>query len=109
MMQEFLSLFRPSKKKKVPVKLGDVAWSESQLYIGEFPKYNPDDLIGRKGFKIYQNMMLDEQVKAVVKFKRDAITSRDFVFMLDDERVGEKEAENRRTCSTTWRDRSTMV
>ena len=95
MMQEFLSLFRPSKKKKVPVKLGDVAWSESQLYIGEFPKYNPDDLIGRKGFKIYQNMMIDEQVKAVVKFKRDAITSRDFVFMLDDERVGEKEAENR--------------
>ena len=93
MMQGFLNLFRP--KQKFPVKMGDVAWSESQLYVGDFPKYNPDDLIGRKGFKIYRNMMIDEQVKAVVKFKRDAITSRDFVFVLDDERVSETEAKNR--------------
>jgi hypothetical protein len=96
MMAEFLSLFRPSKKNDKPKpKMGDVAWSESQLYRGAFPKYNPDDLIGRKGFKIYRNMMLDEQVKAVVKFKRDAITSRDFTFTLDDERLSEKEAERR--------------
>ena len=60
------------------VRAGDVGWSESQLYVGSVPKYNPDELIGRKGHSIYRKMLLDEQVKAVVKFKRDAITSRDF-------------------------------
>jgi len=33
-------------------------------------------------------MMQDEQVKAVVKFKRDAVTSRDFMFVLDGEKYG---------------------
>ena len=75
--------------------MGSVGWAESQLYNGNFPKYNPDELIGRKGFKIYRQMMLDEQVKAVVKFKRDAITSRDFYFTLNDERLTEDEADHR--------------
>jgi SPP1 gp7 family putative phage head morphogenesis protein len=48
------------------------------LYADNIPKYNPDTLIGRKGHGIYRQMMQDEQVKAVVKFKRDAITGRDF-------------------------------
>jgi len=94
MMAELRSLFR-SAPEPVPVQQGDVAWSESQLYTGDFPKYNPDDLIGRKGFKIYRKMMIDEQVKAVVKFKRDAITSRDFLFKLEDDRVPEEEAKRR--------------
>jgi SPP1 gp7 family putative phage head morphogenesis protein len=88
-------IFKPKQTEKPKVKMGDVAWAESQLYTGNFPKYNPDDLIGRKGFKIYRNMLLDEQVKAVVKFKRDAITSRDFVFQLDDDRLSESEADKR--------------
>jgi phage gp29-like protein len=94
MMAGLLNLFKKQPKPK-PLKMGDVGWSESYLYGGDFPKYNPDDLIGRKGAKIYRTMLLDEQVKAVVKFKRDAITSRDFIFMLDDDRLSEKEADNR--------------
>lgn len=39
------------------------------------PRYNPDSLIGRKGYAIYSQMMQDEQVKAVVQFRRDAILS----------------------------------
>lgn len=80
-------------KDPVPASLGtEAAWSESSMYKGaDFPKYNPDDLLTRKGYAIYSKMMLDEQVKAVVRFKRDAITSRDFVFDLDDDDLSEDE------------------
>lgn len=78
---------------KPAVKLGnEEAWSESSMYRGaDFPKYNPDDLLSRKGYAIYSKMMLDEQVKAVVRFKRDAITSRDFIFELDDADLSEED------------------
>lgn len=62
-----------------------IAWSDSALFnVGQFPRYNPDDLVGRKGLRIYDYMMQDEQVKAVVKFKRDAITAREWTFKFDD-------------------------
>jgi SPP1 gp7 family putative phage head morphogenesis protein len=50
-----------------------------------FARYNPDILLGRKGYGIYDQMMVDEQVQAVMKFKRDAILSRqwDFTFESD--------------------------
>ena len=66
---------------RVPSQLTEeIAWAESKLFMRDVSKFNPDDLIGRKGFGIYSKMMIDEQVKAVVHFKRDAITSRDFFF-----------------------------
>lgn len=69
----------PGTTKKMPA--GDVAWSESVLYSQKgWEKYNPDSLMGRKGYDIYQRMMQDEQVKAVVRFKRDAIASRPWYF-----------------------------
>ncbi|OGC89398.1 MAG: hypothetical protein A2W25_00855 [candidate division Zixibacteria bacterium RBG_16_53_22] len=74
----------------------EVAWSESSMYRGAtFPKYNPDALIGRKGFGVYQKMMTDEQVKAVVRFKRDAITSRQFIITCEHESLSETETEMR--------------
>lgn len=90
-----LALFKPSKEK---LPAGDVAWSESLLYgRGDWPKYNPDDLIGRKGFGVYRKMMNDEQVKAVVKFKRDAVTSRRWYFEIEeelpDERAGDGDSD----------------
>lgn len=72
--------------------MSDVAWSLSNLYTGtDFPKYNPDDLMSRKGVKIYKTMMTDEQVKAVVRFKRDAITSRAYNFECEYEELSEEE------------------
>ena len=54
-----------------------VSWESSRLFAGsKSPRYNPDDLVGRKGLRIYKQMLNDEQVKAVVQFKRDAILSR---------------------------------
>ena len=84
------------KAETLPEK--DVGWSErSAIYtLRDFEKYNPDDLIGRKGYGIYRKMMIDEQVKAVVKFKRDAVTSRDYMFELDGEKYNLSEEECQR-------------
>jgi len=74
------------------VNTKEVAWSESSLYSGvDFPKYNPDSLIGRKGYAIYGKMMTDEQIKAVVRFKRDAITSRAPLFVSELEDLSDEE------------------
>lgn len=63
---------------------GETGWSESLVYArGKWPKYNPDELMGRKGAQVYRKMMTDEQVKAVVRFKRDAITGRRWFFEYD--------------------------
>jgi SPP1 gp7 family putative phage head morphogenesis protein len=87
---------QPSEAAKPGDALKDVVWSYGSMYSGvNFPKYNPDDLMGRKGYKIYQRMMTDEQVKAVVRFKRDAITSRDFVFKCEYAELTEEECRAR--------------
>lgn len=73
-----------------------VAWSEVSYLLAD-AKYNPDDLIGRKGFGIYKKMMFDEQVKSVMQFKRSTVTGREWYFHLDAEKVGlsQTEAERR--------------
>ena len=86
-------------KQEVAVPSGETGWSESNLYNTIIGKYNPDDLISRKGFGIYRKMMLDEQVKAVVRFKRDAITSREWHFDAPEE-LSEDEAKRRIAIST---------
>ena len=77
--------------------INETAWiGNSNIFtLKDFQQYNPDDLIGRKGFGIYRKMMLDEQVKAVVKFRRDAITSRNWFFELQDEDMEEDERDTR--------------
>lgn len=81
---------------KTPAVSEERAWSESSMYRGaDFPKYNPDTLLTRKGYAIYSKMMLDEQVKAVVRFKRDAITSRDYLFSCDYDALSEEEQQRR--------------
>jgi SPP1 gp7 family putative phage head morphogenesis protein len=88
---------RFAKKTSQPApKTNEIAWSESSLYVGsDFPKYNPDSLIGRKGYAVYGKMMQDEQVKAVVRFRRDAITSRQYYFECEHEELPDAENEFR--------------
>ena len=63
-------------EKKLPTN--DQAWASDSIWAHNWEKYNPDNLISRKGHAIYKKMMRDEQVKAAAHFKRDAITSRDW-------------------------------
>lgn len=85
--ERVVNFLAPTKIALPPKQLQETAWSDdSSVYSGKtFSKYNPDKLIGRKGHGIYREMMTDEQVKAVTKFKRDAITSRDFTFDFEEE------------------------
>lgn len=69
---------------KERASLGETGWSESLIYAkSKWPKYNPDELMGIKGALVYRRMMTDEQVKAVVRFKRDAVTGRKGSFEFD--------------------------
>lgn len=91
-----LEEFELHEKSTDNLPLGSTAWSEDAIFQSiNQRKYNPDDLIGRKGFQIYKKMLIDEQVKAVVKFKRDAVTSREFNFVVDVDKLGEEEAARR--------------
>lgn len=47
-------------------------------------RYNPDDLVGKKGLDVYKRMLVDEQVKAVTEFKLDAIVARGHEFQFDE-------------------------
>jgi SPP1 gp7 family putative phage head morphogenesis protein len=75
----------------------EVAYSESLFNSSAAAfKYDPDQLKSRKGADIYRRMMLDEQVKAVVRFRRDAITGREFYFAFDpDVDLSEEEQKHR--------------
>lgn len=100
-----LQFFRESTPELDPVKAereGSTAWGGENSWFATLRKYNPDDLIGRKGFQIYGRMMLDEQVKAAVQFRRAAVTGRDWYFELDADRagLGEEEARRRITVNT---------
>jgi len=78
--QYFSSDTQPSEPS---VQMEDIAWGSSRIYANEqFPQYNPDELIGRKGYKIYRQMMLDEQVKAVTLFRLNSITGRKHFFKM---------------------------
>jgi SPP1 gp7 family putative phage head morphogenesis protein len=70
-----------------------MAWSSDMwLQNSKFPTYNPDLLIGVKGYGVYKQMMTDEQVKAVVRFRREAVTSRDWTFEIpEDAKLSDKE------------------
>lgn len=62
----------------------EIAYSEPLYSTGSNGyKFDPDELKSRRGASIYRNMMVDEQVKAVVRFRRDAITGRDYYFQFD--------------------------
>lgn len=66
-------------------KLREVISYELSPLFNKFgaERYSPDELVATRGIAIYRQMMSDEQVKAVMVFKRDAITSRGWTFAFD--------------------------
>lgn len=77
-------------------KLREVVSYELSTLFQRGERWNPDDLVARKGLPIYRTMMSDEQVKAVVQFKRDAITSRGWTFDYPDHSTLSDEEKERR-------------
>lgn len=73
----------------------DTAFAFPSIVSGfDWPTYNPDELIGRQGHRVYERMMTDEQVKAVVRFRRDAVTGRSWRF--DPPKIEDEEEARRR-------------
>ena len=75
----------PLKRATKSTPLRDViSYEVSPLFRDDrIPRYIPDTLVRGKGLQVYTDMMNDEQVKAVVRFKRDATLSRGFSFRWD--------------------------
>ena len=62
----------------------EIAVAESALYQwGKFPRYNPDSLIGRKGWQIYRKMARDDAAGASLDLLKCATLARGFEFDLD--------------------------
>ena len=96
----FCNRFAGKKPTGAPLREEPIAVAaDSLLGAGVFLQYNPDDLFKRKGFDIYRKMMVDEQVKAVVRFHRDAVTGRSWKFE-DNKLLSEEENEKRRLLLT---------
>ncbi len=58
-------------------------------------RYNPDDLVGKKGLRIYSQMLTDEQVKSVTEFKLNAILGRGYQFKFLRSSLTEEEQKKR--------------
>lgn len=69
----------------------------SAAFLGvKAERYNPDLLAARKGgLGIYKRMLQDEQVKAVMKFRRDSIIGRGHEFVFDDTELSDDEQKAR--------------
>jgi SPP1 gp7 family putative phage head morphogenesis protein len=68
-------------KESEPKNKGEIGYARSEMYgRGDVEKYDPDDLKIKKGNAVYQKMLTDDQVKPVIQFKKDAVTSRDYYF-----------------------------
>jgi hypothetical protein len=48
----------------------------SQIKDRRFELYNPDDLLGRKGYAVYREMRIDDTLKACLNFKKVLISGR---------------------------------
>lgn len=79
-------------------KLDTVSSFESVYSVGQTQwwRVNPDQLVRNKGLRIYALMMLDDQVKAVTNFKRDAVVSRGWTLSFDDQSTLAPKEQQRR-------------
>jgi SPP1 gp7 family putative phage head morphogenesis protein len=74
----------PPLEEAVSVPALDEVAGFERSFFNLGPRYNPDKLVAQKGIEIYDRMRVDEQVKAVMNFKRDAITARGWMFSFDE-------------------------
>jgi SPP1 gp7 family putative phage head morphogenesis protein len=81
----------PDKDGKPPQ--GEIGWFDSQIYnaLKDFTAYNPDELLRNKGYGIYRKMMMDDQVKSMNHFKRQAVISRKYYFDVDEDKPEHEE------------------
>jgi len=74
------ALFRRAPAPPPPPP-GEVAWADG-LFFGRVPleRWNPDELLWRRGHDIYRRMLRDDQVRALLALKQALVTSRGWHF-----------------------------
>jgi len=61
------------QKKKLIPRMGEISTQLDLAYATyRIQNYNPDDLVARKGIKIYKDMKKDDQIKATLTMKKFA-------------------------------------
>ncbi|MCW8830234.1 MAG: DUF935 family protein, partial [Gammaproteobacteria bacterium] len=78
LIQNLKSLFAEKPRQTETLKAGtEISTYKSPYYQDsyDFP-YNPDDIVEQKGYEAYDEMGIDDQVKASFKTKKILITSR---------------------------------
>jgi phage gp29-like protein len=77
-----------------PAVSGEVAWADG-LFFGTVPleRWNPDALQARHGNRIYRRMLEDDQIKALLAFKRAAVISRPWSFRLPQDTPAHRQCE----------------
>ena len=92
-----MDLFKIFKKAPIPEtpKREDIGMAWSNLYLtSDFTRYNPDELLIKKGNRVYARMLYDDQVKASLALKKDAVISRGWYFDVPvDEETGEPDPD----------------
>jgi SPP1 gp7 family putative phage head morphogenesis protein len=91
-----LDIFKSKQPEEPSAKFaGEIGYAFSNLYsASDFPRYNPDSLLTFKGNAIYDKMLTDDQVKAVLLFKQYAVISRDWYFDIEQDDNGEDKADH---------------
>jgi len=71
------AVFPPGGRRRSPPE-GEVAAARGTIAsaLGQIAPYNPDDLIGKRGYAIYDQMQHDAQVQACLTIKKLAVLSR---------------------------------
>lgn len=78
MAKSILSLFAGKLRSQKSPPLGEMASARGAVTsaLGSILPYNPDDLIGKRGYSIYDQMQRDAQVQACLTIKKFAVLSR---------------------------------
>lgn len=96
---------------------GELAFFDTTLLYtsGDFPRYNPDEVVGRKGLKFYAKIARDDQAKAVMLFLKYATIGRGFTWQVNapegsrlaklQERFGEWAEAMVSDVNGTWQDK----
>lgn len=76
---------------RIKTPLGEVSTVEGNYVTSKFPfainNYNPDDLVGKKGLKVYNTVRKDAQVKAALSIKKLAVLSSGWEIFSGDETI----------------------
>lgn len=81
-IKQLFTTAKPAVDTDLPT--GEVGAAFNGLYqAGNLRRYNPDELSGRRGFCVYEEMLRDDQVKAALTLKQHAIISRRWYFDFD--------------------------